>query len=134
MWFEKEDKRSYRIYDEKDFIEIWDDIIGLPKRVGIISDKIMPLDKINGIQIRNMKDIDGNDIPNRFCIVFDVDKRTADTAKIDGKTVIFDDRHGEYKIFSRFAGVKREGILHRICFVFTNANGDEIQSECYVYK
>lgn len=134
MWFEKEDKRSYRIYDEKDFIEIWDDVIGLPKRVGIVSDKIMPLDRIKGIQIRNMKDIDGNDIPNRFCIVFDVDKYVADVAKIERKTVTFDDRHDEYKIFCRFAGSKREGILHRICYVFTNAQGDEIQSECYIYK
>jgi hypothetical protein len=134
MWFEKEDKRSYRMYDEKDFIEIWDDVIGLPKRVGIISDEIMPLDKINSIQICNMKNIDGSDIPNKFCIVFDVDRCTADIAKIDGKTVTFDDRHNEYKIFSRFAGVKRKGILHRICYAFTKPNGDEIQSECYIYK
>ena len=136
MWYNKEDNTPTFATDwEKKCIKILDDEIGLPSRVGIVSEEIVPMDKIKGIKIQNAKDYDGTDLPNRFCIIFNVDKDTAYKANQNREGFVsFNDRDNEYKIFTKFAGSKREGTLYRVKYAFTNRKGEDIESHCYMYK
>lgn len=142
MWYNKEDNTpTFRTNWEEKCIKILNDEIGLPSRVGIMSEEIVPMDKIKGIEIKHAKDLEGNDLPNKYCIIFNVDKDTAYQAnqhyaigKAREEYVSFDDRREEYKIFAKFAGSKKEGTLYRVKYAFTNKKGDDMELHCYMYK
>ena len=142
MWYNKEDNTPTFAMDwEKKCIKILDDEVGLPSRVGIMSEEIIPMNKIKGIKIQNAKDLEGNDLQNKYCIIFSVDKDTAYKAnqnytlgRCREEFVSFDDRHNEYKIFAKFAGSKKEGTLYRVKYAFTNSKGEDKELHCYMYK
>lgn len=142
MWYNKEDDTpTFRTNWEERCIKILDDEIGLPPRVGIMSEEIVPMDKIKGIEIKHAKDIEGKDLPDKYCIIFDVDKDTACKATqhysigtVSEEYVSFNDRHNEYKILAKFAGFKKEGTLYRVKYAYTTTKGDDVERHCYMYK
>lgn len=132
MWSNLKEKTKELDLNNENYL---DDIPGLPSRVFVTSDKVMPLDNVKNIEICNVKDYEGNKIPNKYCIIFSVDRSTAFKAKENKEGfVCFDDRNNEYKIYCNLAGTKKEGILHRLEYNFTTRNGEERRNHCYMYE